>query len=174
MVTWTKYGETIDAVQYDGTNAADIMAYIDSLYAPNTCNLSGTTLLSPNYNYDIGDWVTRKWSDNPHYGRIAGNLFTTNHFYPFIASGDLISIGIGVVPLLGSNAQATVAVTLQPGFADSSYQAVALVLGGAPLISALSVLSTTVTGSGTVNVVVKNTGLLSLSGASVLVTALHN
>ncbi|MGW3153994.1 hypothetical protein [Streptomyces sp. NPDC001089] len=94
------------------------------------------------------------------------------HTHP--APAAVLSAGKGTVPTLLASATANVVVTLKPGFADTSYSPAAQVVGGVNLLSALSIQSTTVTTKDTVTVVVKNTGLVSLGGATVLVTAIHD
>ncbi|MGW3305874.1 hypothetical protein ACWDG9_04715 [Streptomyces sp. NPDC001073] len=99
---------------------------------------------------------------------VVGNVTATG----FVGMSTL-SAGQATVGALIANATATVTVTLRPGFKDTAYTAVAQVVGGANVLAALSIQSTTVASKSTVTVVVKNTGLVSLGG-QVLVTAIHD
>lgn len=84
------------------------------------------------------------------------------------------SAGTGAVPSLIANQQTTVQVTLRAAMADTDYEAVAVLIGGVSLLAALSIVSTTVVSATRVDVVVRNTGLITLAGATVLVQALKN
>lgn len=84
---------------------------------------------------------------------------------------DTVSVGTASVPTLLTTQSATVAVTLKIPFFNTSYSAVAVVTGALNLLGALQINSVTIVDEDTVNVVVQNTGLLTLSGASVLVVA---
>lgn len=80
------------------------------------------------------------------------------------------SVGVAAVPTLLLGASATVAVQLNPAMADSSYTAKAFKFASVSLVD-LQINSVTIVDADTVNVNVENTGLVTLSGASVLVTA---
>lgn len=97
---------------------------------------------------------------------------------------DYGAFGIAVVPSLLGQAQTTVQVTIRPTLPDTTYTPVAILSGAVGLLASLSVLSATpvatngplVSGgpnvpgsSARVDVVVRNTGLLTLSGGSVFV-----
>lgn len=83
----------------------------------------------------------------------------------------VLAVGVATVPSLLGNTQTTVQVTITPTMPDTSYTAVAVITGGVALLASLSVLSTTKVSGSRVDVVVRNTGLLTLAGASVLVVA---
>lgn len=86
-----------------------------------------------------------------------------------------ISMGAASVPSLIAAASATVQVTLKQAMADTSYTAAAAIsAGGISLLAGLSIQSVTVVNTSRVDVVVKNTGLVTLVGAQVVVTAVHN
>jgi len=61
-----------------------------------------------------------------------------------------------------------------PALPDAGYNVAVALAGSSQLLGALAILSATVAGSAQVDVVVQNNGLLTLAGATVLVTALHN
>jgi hypothetical protein len=82
-----------------------------------------------------------------------------------------LAAGSATVPSLIANAQTTVAVDLNVAFPNTSYTPVAFLSGGVSLLASLSILSTTIVDADTVNVVVKNTGLITLAGATVTVVA---
>lgn len=80
------------------------------------------------------------------------------------------SVGVAPVPLLLLGASTTVAVQLNPAMADSAYTAKAFKFAGVSLTD-LAINSVTIVDADTVNVAVENTGLATITGASVLVTA---
>jgi hypothetical protein len=79
-----------------------------------------------------------------------------------------IALGVASVPSLLGNTQVTVPVTIKPTLASTSYTPVAVLLGSS---ATLSVVSTTAVSESQVDVVVQNTGLLTIAGGSVLVAA---
>ncbi len=83
-----------------------------------------------------------------------------------------VSAGYTTTPSILVGAQATIAVQLTPAQPSTSYHVPKPQLSGsAQLLGALSVESWAIVDADTVNVVVKNNGLLALAGATVLVTA---
>jgi len=85
-----------------------------------------------------------------------------------------LAVGYAITPSLVVGASATVAVPMVPALPDSGYNVAVALAGSAQLLGALAILSASVVDTDTVNVVVQNNGLLTLAGATVLVTALHN
>lgn len=83
-----------------------------------------------------------------------------------------VSAGSAPVPTLGASASTTVGVTIAPAQAGTTYSAAAHLVGSSTLLADLEILSTTVVDSDTVNVVVRNNALLSLGGATAVVTAI--
>lgn len=81
------------------------------------------------------------------------------------------SFGVASVPSLVLAATTTVPVTLVPGFANTSYTAYGQIIGTGVLVNNLAVQSMTNTSGTVVSVVVKNNGLTTLTGASVMVHA---
>jgi len=86
----------------------------------------------------------------------------------------VISAGAAAVPSLGIGASAVVAVTLKAGMGVTDYQAVAWLTGSQQLLGALEIVGLpAVDTASVVKVTVKNSGLLTLAGATVLVLALN-
>lgn len=96
--------------------------------------------------------------------------FTFEHDF----THDTVSVGTAAVPTLLLAQSVTVPVTLKKSFIDTAYSAIALLSGSLNLLGALQVNSVTIVDEDTVDVVVQNTGLVTLSGASVLVVATKN
>lgn len=168
--TMINYTVNVKGIQYTGSNAQDVMDTIDLILSPFVSTLNGgviTTFLGP---MNPGDWFCQDYN---LVSSIVPNSRFVQHLY---AQGDLdtISLGIAAVPTLLGSTQTTVQVTIKPAFADTNYQATAVVTGAVNLLASLSVLSVSVINTSRVDVVVRNTGLLSLSGASVLVSCIHN
>lgn len=166
------------AVQYDGTNSGDI----DNLFSLNTISETGGvwTFESPpgssTYVANTSDWIV--FFQNSAYGTFSPTAFD-NFFRCNAECDDLLnlatgvsvkSVGVAPVPTLLLGGSATVAVQLSPAMADASYSARAFKFAGVSLTD-LSIDSVTVVDADTVNVAVSNVGLLTLAGASVLVTA---
>lgn len=173
------------AIQYTGSNATDMMAYIDSVFAPEVCTIEGNTIFCTVGELHPSDWFLHQFGTGMFI--LGGNsvvldnsptIVSNNIFSPQMLIDaphvETISLGVGSVPTLVGAAQATINVTIKPAFLDTNYVATALVTGAVNLLASLSVLSVTIVNATTVAVVVRNTGLLSLSGASVLVAAVHN
>lgn len=170
--------ERREAVQYDGTNSGDI----DGLFALTTISEVGGVWMfeSPpgasTFTVNTSDWI--KYAQNMalevHSPTAFDNFYSCNTVcadLDGLASGVSVkSIGVAPVPTLLLGGSATVAVQLSPAMADSSYTARAFKFAGVSL-SDLSINSVTVVDADTVNVAVSNVGLLTLTGASVLVTA---
>ncbi len=79
-------------------------------------------------------------------------------------------MGVAPVPLLLASGTANINVTLQPAMADDTYNAYAHKFAGVSLTD-LDITSVTVVDEDTVTVGVENVGLVTLTGASVLVHA---
>lgn len=83
-------------------------------------------------------------------------------------------MGIATIPSLNAAGQTTVQVTLKPTLASTAYTATAVVTGTVSLLAALSVQSVAAVSGSRADVVVKNTGLVTLAGGQVQVTAVMN
>lgn len=129
---------------------------------------------------NTGDWVIREPSG-------LCQIYTSESLYLFdyieivdpdtlaLATMPVISMGIAAVPTLLGSAQTNVSVTIRPTLpAVTGYSVAAVIVGGVNLLAALSVISTTIINASTVQVTVRNTGLLSLGGATVLVAAVDD
>lgn len=101
----------------------------------------------------------------------ANNRFLLKTDYP----GMFLSVGSAVLPSLLSGGETTVSVALRTAMADTTFDVVpVLTAPGVGLLTDLQIVSTSVVSASSVNVVVRNTGLVTLSGASVLVLALRS
>jgi hypothetical protein len=129
---------------------------------------------------NTGDWVIREPSN-------LCQIYTSEpqYLYDYIeivdpddlalATMPVISMGIAAVPTLLGATQTNVNVTIRPTLpAVTGYSVASVVVGGVNLLAALSILSTTIINASTVQVTVRNTGLLSLGGATVLVAAVDD
>jgi hypothetical protein len=179
------YRVMIDAVQYTGSNAREIMAYIDTVFTPEVCTLEGNTINCFVGQMNPSDWFIQERGSASFV--LGGNLVTLNRVPSIISNSVLtpslrldgpppetIALGFAPIPPLAASAQANIPVTLVPSFTTPNYVATAVVTGAVNLLASLSVVSVNITSPAIVSVVVRNTGLLSLSGGSVLVAAIHN
>lgn len=87
-----------------------------------------------------------------------------------LGSTAMLSVGAAAVPTLLAGAQVTVPVGMYPSLPSSSFTPHTQLFGGINL-GPLQVLSATPTSTSNVDVVVRNNGLLSLTGATLLVAA---
>lgn len=178
-LTWVRRTRVAEAALYDGTNAADIMAYLTPFPGINPV-LSGTTITGipgaagPS-GMSVGDSLVRYVDRGPVMARTAARMV---QFYgdDFDADDetDVIALGIAGVPTLLGGVAVNIDVTIRPAYSDTSYQATAALSGTVSLLAALSIISVTIISGSVVRVRVQNTGLLSLSGAQVVVTTIHN
>lgn len=172
------------AVQYDGTNSGDIIA-LDEFDLNNSSVDGGGvwTFQSPPDStlrtIAPDDWVV--YSQNAVNSNHPPGEFNTFYecnttcpeveaFASFASEPKIQAMGIAPVPPLTLNQTADVDVTLQPALADDTYDAYAHLFAGVSL-SNLQINSVTVVDGDTVTVAVQNTGVATLSGASVLVHA---
>lgn len=176
-LTWVPYAHMSEAVAYDGTNGADIVAYLATvgmtaaLLGSGSIACSGGTLGTlPVNSFLIRDFETQDlhwaiWSPVAFH-----RMFQTVH----TGEADLIALGIATVPSLLGGAAVNIDVTIRPTYSDTSYQATAAVSGAVSLLAALSVTLVTIISGSVVRVRVQNTGLLTLAGGQVVVSAIHN
>ena len=86
----------------------------------------------------------------------------------------MVAVGYATTPSLLVGASAAVNVDMSPALPDSGYNVAVALAGSAQLLGALAILGHTVVDADTVEVRIQNNGLLTLAGATILVTALHN
>lgn len=191
------YLNTIVHRIFDGTNAPDILAGFLAPY-PNAYISASANYPGPSAtlqirtdtpenagfanNFSVGD----AWQLNGNYGVFSAAVLTdTTYAIPASAFVDsrialaapypTLAVGYATTPNLTAGASTTVEVPMVPALPDSGYNVGVALAGSSQLLGALAILSATVAGSAQVDVVVQNTdGLLTLGGATVLVTALHN
>lgn len=168
------------AVQYDGTNSGDISA----LFSLETLseNAGVWTFESPPdssvFVTNTNDWIV--YAQNMALFKFSPGDFDV--FYRCNAECDDLSVfstgvqiramGVAPVPLLLASGSTTVAVQLQPAMPDASYTAYASKFAGVSLTD-LNITSVSVVDEDTVNVGVQNVGLITLTGASVMVHAVN-
>lgn len=92
----------------------------------------------------------------------------------FNPSKPMISAGSASVPALGLGASTVVPVSLRAGMGTVDFQAISVLSGTQQLLGALEVTATAIVSAALVNVTVRNTGLLTLAGATALVIALRD
>lgn len=164
------------SVKYDGTNSAEVITVAE--LSGHDCSIvsesGGVLVVADNLfvvqkTINSGEWVYID-PENPN---AIFEVVTNTRFNELFFKTE-ISVGFAVVPTLLLSQSATVTVTLEVPFFDAAYSAVALLSGSLNLLGALQVNSVTVVDEDTVDVVVQNTGLVTLSGASVLVVATKN
>lgn len=168
------------AVQYTGSNGSEVDGFCDdwSFVSESGGVLTLNSLPSGNFTVTTGQWVVSTYGQC----QIFANEAAWRAIYiDYATKADLgtatmpvTAIGVASVPTLLGATQTTVQVTIRPTLPSTSYSVASAVTGAVNLLASLSVLSTTVVSTSRVDVVVRNTGLLSLTGASVIVTAVMN
>jgi len=161
-----------EAAQYDGTNGSDIADWLQdaTFVSDDGEELVLSMVYGGEYTVPVNAFVIRQESYGL-WGHYVGADYTNKwSLIPVITQ----AIGIANVPSLVADATTTVSVTLTASFADSSYNAQAVLVGGVGVLAALEITSVTVTDINTVDVAVHNTGLITLSGAQILVTAIKS
>ncbi len=166
-------------IVYDGTNSAAVLAFCQMDPSTAVWSIESETggVLTLKQVYDapafyelgVGDLVVTIGAP----GQAGPNPMGANAFADFYKPlpPAALSLGTATTPNIGANAQATVTVTLAPAQSSATYLAASALAGSSQLLGALSILSTTIVDADTVDVVVKNTGLLALAGATVVVSA---
>lgn len=173
------------AVQYDGTNSADIDAAIDDFTiimetgGTLTFESNGGQHAVPTNGHIIFNQtgvVIEAVADgyyNDYYQEIPDPAAVTALEENVDALPDSIEgVGVATFGAIVATQSADVPVTLMPAMPDSDYQPAAQLFGGTNL-GALAITAIDVVDADTVTVTVQNNGLVSL-GASVLVTATAN
>lgn len=174
------------AVQYDGTNSAEIESLITNLDILSEVGGVLTVESPPGssvFVINTGDWVryTQGMIISVHSTSAFDNFFIRNAVYDEVVAlqeaveeletgtdAGVRSVGVREAPLLivGNN---TVAVDIIPAMPDSSYTPQAQLIAAAGPLGSLSITNIAVVDANTVNVTVANSGLISLSGVRVLV-----
>lgn len=177
---------------FDGTNIAELLEVLDVAYPDGYVSASASypgasatfsfvTDTNPNngpvtIDFQVGDsWLPIQNGRYP-----AAVLADTSYAVPLVeyirdnAPQAALAVGYGVVPSLLVGASATVTVPMVPSLPDAGYSVAMALAGSAQLLGALQILGHTVVSASAVDVSVRNNGLLTLGGATVLVTALHN
>lgn len=180
---------------FNGSNAADMLAAIQSIYPAATITASANypgltatvqilTDIPDNGGYPANFAVGDSWSFTTGGMCPAATLADSQLFVDlesYVASAvaaavptPALAVGYAVTPNLIVGASATVSVPMVPPLPDAGYNVAVALSGSAQLLGALQILNVSVVSASAVDVVVKNNGLLTLGGATVLVTALHN
>lgn len=176
------------AAQYTGTNGAELLALVQGItqYSANTWSVAsddGATLVlvetGPTAAGLVAPWPIRasQWVVCDMSIGIIAILDPDRFALRYRDTADVFSvalaqtgsIGIALVPSLTGNGQTAVGVPIRPIQPDTSYLVSAQLAGGDSLLGSLSILSTVKTSGSVVTVTVRNSGLLTLSGALVLV-----
>jgi hypothetical protein len=161
----------IGAVQYDGTNASFIAGCLDAgsvnSSSQSTCNIQ----VGESFSFDcpVTHWVLVQ--DGNYNGIISPEQFES--LWVALPSG-IAGLGVEPIPTLTAGAQTTVSVNVVPSMLDEDYTAAPGISGASNLLASLSVLSHSIVDQNTVDVTVKNNGLLSLGGAAVFVVCTPN
>jgi hypothetical protein len=161
----------IGAVQYDGTNAAFIAGCLNdgsvNSSSGSTCNLQ----VGESFNFDcpVNHWVLVQ--DGNYNGVLTPEDFEA--LWVVVPSA-VAGIGVEPIPTLGASTQTTVSVNIVPPMLNEDFTAAPGISGAANLLANLTVLSHSIVDESTVDVVVRNNGLLSLGGATLFVVCTPN
>lgn len=177
-LAWDRYLMVSESVTFNGTNQVDVIAHL-TLCGISATHQPLTNTIAANIGtgtIHVGDRLFRDIISGPFATRLVTPAEAAQ-YYTLDKSGDqtdVVGLGVATVPTLLGGVEVNVDVTIRPTYLDTNYQAVAIVTGALSILAALSVVSTTIVNATTVRVRVRNTGLLSISGGSVLVSTIHN
>ncbi len=185
--------DTLRAVQYDGTNSSDITALDPGFSFNNDSEAGGIwSFQSPpdstSFNVPTGSWILYA-QDQVFFVKTNAEFVSQNdcnitcsdfdaqvdaaieEALESMPSGSMVrSVGVAAVPTLLLSSSANVDVQLQPAMPDTSFTAYASKFAAVSLVD-LAINSVTIIDTDAVRVNVSNTGLVTLSGASVMVHA---
>lgn len=176
------------AIQYTGSNSADIDAAISGL---DIVSESGGVLVvespigSSQYTVNTNDWVQFTQGQVSFVYDPATFVF---YFIPNVVTDDLSSLtdrlddleasvtsvnaaGVMQAPTLLFGQSTDVDVNIIPAMPSASYDAHAQLFAASTALGSLSITAVSVLDADTVRVTVQNSGLVSLSGVHILVTA---
>jgi hypothetical protein len=163
------------AIQYIGSNSADVDAAItDFTIDSESGGVLNCTSGSIAWTVNTNDWVifVQGAVYNVHTPAQFAYFYDVNALISDVAGvpSGILSAGIGTAPTILASGNATVSVPMIPAMPSTGLTANARVFGGT-ILGTLTVTSVTVTSTTNVDVVVHNPGLLSISGAHILVDA---
>lgn len=177
----------VESFTYTGSNGSDIVGvlndYSQSPVVWSILSETGGVLMvrraagfNDDYTINTDDVIVLKNRDELTFEKLTTEQFI-NKYAPFVdvlgsVAPPVQAIGVATVPSLAGNTQTTISVTLNPVMPSMDYTVAAAALGTVSILGSLSVLSTSKVSESQVDVVVRNTGLLTISaGGSVLVAA---
>lgn len=167
-----------ESIQYDGTNGT----YIINTFFNNSVTLvsdTGTALTwadfdNQQHTVPLNGWTLRNNGGNESPPVMSNADYLTTWVevpLPFSVPDVTLAMGYALTPTILASASANVAVDLDTTMSGTSYEASAVLAGSASLLADLAITAVTITDNNTVTVTVQNNGLVSLSGATVIVTA---
>lgn len=168
--------ESREAIQYTGSNSAEIDSVITDLTIDSeTGGVLTVTSSGSQFVVNTGDWIVF-WQGvilSKHSNASLAVFYFDNALTADLASLSseaVRSAGVASAPTLLLNIPVDVAVQLVPAMADSSYTASAYIFGTGVNLGQVTINSITVTDADTVTVNVQ-TSAVSLGGVHILVVA---
>ncbi|MFE3484823.1 hypothetical protein ACIQ1S_09365 [Streptomyces griseus] len=164
-----------ESVQYNGTNGT----YIANTWLTDMQLISDTgnllTLGSGEDRYPVpnGWWVVRDSGATRLLTYCSPAEYASSWAPVMTATAALLSMGSAVVPSLLASASVAVAVPLSPAMPDTAYMASAVLTASASILASLAITSIVRTSGTVLTVTVQNTGLITLSGATAIATAVR-
>jgi len=172
MLAFNDFYRSFQAAQYDGSNAADVRTFIESITGNGTTSMAGTVIVNPVAAVHVGDWVVK-----------SGLTFVVEDDFSFSGTAKVDDVLVNVAPELvvsegstavtasvGGSAGRDFDVTLSPAMSSTDYVPVVSLRGAPGIISGHGIVGAAVIDADTVRVTVASAAL-SLSGASVHVIA---
>lgn len=189
----TVYALTHRNLVFDGTNVEDLLDFVHMAGYPNAYisasanypGASATLSMMNDLPEESGQLVTFAVGDAwnlPYNGKMPASALADTAYGVDLDAYILaripaatLAVGYATTPNLGAGASAAVNVPMVPSLPDAGYNVGVALTGSAQLLGALAILGYDVVDADTVEVRIQNTnGLLTLAGATILVTALHN
>lgn len=183
--------DRVKAIQYDGTNSAEIDGLITdfTIDSEGGGSLSFTSAGTP-YTIPTGDWVRYSqgfvlnthttaflnfafirnavWDDLPDVSGIEADIAALEETVEDLG-GALLAAGVREAPLLivGST---VVSVDVIPPLPDTSYTPYAQLFAATSILGPLTITNVAVVDTDTVDVTISNSSLVGINGARILVT----
>lgn len=171
MAIVTQYAESL---QYNGSNGTFICGTWANV---NLVSDTGSVLVYEDGNTDQftvnnGEWLIKVLPFGEPTNILTNTQYEARYTKLHEEQVFALATGYALTPsITGSGGTANVAVELDTTMSGTSYQAKSVLAGTSTLLADLEITSVSITDTDTVTVTVRNNGLVSLSGATVIVTA---
>lgn len=164
--------QLVRSIQYTGANGSYIIGTWDT--GATFLSDTGSVLTfrdgdSITRTVHVNDWVIQMDGVNDAYPQVVTPTNYAARWRELINGVTALSMGSAPVPALTASGSTNIAVDISPTMANTTYTPAATLVGTSALLADLEITSVTVTDADTITVSVTNNGILTLSGATVVV-----